>query len=130
MLVDENGDLQVAGATGLGEDITGYTEPTEDVLRASPERIPQVVADLADTSNAPPPLLAAGMHAAVSVPVLVDGRLIGQLTVASAAPGRPLDRARITELERRRRGWLSYLAEASDLLSGTLAPQATVAVLA
>ena len=148
MLVDENGDLRVAGATGLGDRALDYTEPTEDVLRASPERAPQVVTELADAPNAPRPLVAAGMHAAVSVPVLVDGRLIGQLTAAAATPGRfgpedavrlhlaaaqlgrPLDRARITELERRRRGWLSYLAEASDLLSGTLDPQATVAVLA
>jgi serine phosphatase RsbU (regulator of sigma subunit)/anti-sigma regulatory factor (Ser/Thr protein kinase) len=148
MLVDENGELRVAGSTGLDRAAQGYTESAEDVLRASPERMPQVVAELADNPTAPPPLLAAGMHAAVSVPILVDGRLIGQLTVAAAAPGRfgpedavrlhlaaaqlgrPLDRARITDLERRRRGWLSYLAEASDLLSGTLDPQATVAVLA
>lgn len=148
MLVDENGDLRMSGSTGLDRMAQSYTEPTEDVLRASPERMPQVVGELADNPGAPPPLLAAGMHAAVSVPVLVDGRLIGQLTVAAAAPGRfgpedavrlhlaagqlgrPLDRARITDLERRRRGWLSYLAEASDLLSGTLEPQATVAVLA
>jgi serine phosphatase RsbU (regulator of sigma subunit)/anti-sigma regulatory factor (Ser/Thr protein kinase) len=148
MLVDENGELRVAGATGLGDRAQGYTEPTEDVLRSSPDRNPQVVAELADSPNAPQPLVTAGMHAAVSVPILVDGRLIGQLTVAAAAPGRfgpedavrlhlaagqlgrPLDRARITDVERRRRGWLSYLAEASDLLSGTLQPQATVAVLA
>ena len=148
MVVDDNGELRVAGSTGLADGMDSYVEQTDDVLRATPERIPQVVGDLAGTAQAPPPLTAAGMRSAVSVPVLVDGRLTGQLTVASAIPGRfshddaarlhlaaaqlarPLERARITDLERRRRGWLSYLAEASDLLAGTLDPKATVAVLA
>ena len=148
MLVDDNGELRMAGSTGLAESALSYIEPTEDVLRSTTERIPQVVGDLADAAQVPAPLAEAGMRSAVSVPVLVDGRLTGQLTVASSVPGRfshddavrlhlaaaqlarPLDRARITEMERRRRGWLSYLAEASDLLAGTLDPQATVAVLA
>jgi serine phosphatase RsbU (regulator of sigma subunit)/anti-sigma regulatory factor (Ser/Thr protein kinase) len=148
MLVDDNGELRVAGSTGLAEGAGAYVEQTDDVLRSSPERLPQVVEDLADAPQVPAPLAEAGMRSAVSVPVLTDGRLTGLLTVASATPGRfshddavrlhlaaaqlarPLDRARITELERRRRGWLSYLAEASDLLAGTLEPQATVAVLA
>src|SRR5262249_30360472 len=53
-----------------------------------------------------------------------------RLHLAAAQLARPLDRVRITELERRRRGWLSYLAEASELLAGTLDPQASMAVLA
>jgi serine phosphatase RsbU (regulator of sigma subunit)/anti-sigma regulatory factor (Ser/Thr protein kinase) len=148
MLVDDSGELRVAGSTGLPDSAGSYVEQTDDVLRATPEHIPQVIDDLARTARAPAPLLAAGMRSSVSVPVLVDGRLTGRLTVASTTPGRfshddavrlhlataqlarQLDRARITELERRRRGWLSYLAEASDLLAGTLEPQATIAVLA
>ncbi|HSV65155.1 MAG TPA: SpoIIE family protein phosphatase [Mycobacteriales bacterium] len=147
MLVDNDGELRVAGSTGLPDRSFAYIEQTDDVLRATPEHVPQVVTDLAQTPVVPALLAEAGMRSAVSVPVLVDGRLTGQLTVASATPGRfgdddavrlhlaaaqlarHLDRARVTDLERRRRGWLSYLAEASDLLAGTLDPQATIAVL-
>jgi serine phosphatase RsbU (regulator of sigma subunit)/anti-sigma regulatory factor (Ser/Thr protein kinase) len=148
MLVDDNGEMWMAGSTGLTEGALSYIEPADDVLRTTPDGVAQVVGDLAEAAQVPQPLIEAGMRSAVSVPVLVDGRLTGQLTVASAVPGRfghddaarlhlaaaqlarPLDRVRITELERRRRGWLSYLAESSDLLAGTLDPQATVAVLA
>src|SRR5262249_4732346 len=148
MLVDDNGELRMAGSTGLPAGTESYVEQTEDGLRADQERISRGGGDLAEMRQVAGPLAAARMRSAVSVPVLVDGRLTGQLTVGSARAGRfshddavrlhlaaaqlarPLDRARITELERRRRGWLSYLAEASDLLAGTLDPQASVAVRA
>jgi serine phosphatase RsbU (regulator of sigma subunit) len=42
----------------------------------------------------------------------------------------PLERARITEHDRVRRGRLSFLAEASDLLAGTLDQEKTVALAA
>ncbi len=38
--------------------------------------------------------------------------------------------ARVAEIERRRHGWLGYLAEAGELLAGTLEPEMTLALVA
>ena len=148
MLVDDNGELRVVGSTGLPDSVGSYVEQVDDAVGATSDRAPQVIEDLTHTASAPAPLVAAGMRSAVSVLVVLEGRLVGKLTVASAASGRlsndeavrlhlaaarfarHLDRVRIAEMERRRRGWLSFLAEASDLLAGSLDPQATIAVLA
>ena len=79
-------------------------------------------------------------------PVLVDGQVIAELAVLAAEPDRftdrdsarirqvadrvavPLERARLTELDRARRGQISFLAEASDLLAGTLDQDQTIAL--
>lgn len=79
-----------------------------------------------------------GLPSEVSVPVTAAGRLVGVVTVTSSTPKafavadatllqRAVDTvalavssARVAEIERRRHGWLGYLAEASDLLAGTL----------
>ena len=84
----------------------------------------------------------------VTVPFLVEGRLTGVLAAAAAEPDRftqadmdrlqqvadrvalSLERARLAELERARRGRISFLAEASDLLAGTLDEEKTVALAA
>jgi serine phosphatase RsbU (regulator of sigma subunit) len=80
--------------------------------------------------------------------ILVDGQVIGELAVMAAEPDRftdrhsarirgvagrvavPLERARLTELDRARRGQISFLAEASDLLAGTLDRDQAVALAA
>ncbi|WP_262402639.1 hypothetical protein [Actinomadura sp. CNU-125] len=41
-----------------------------------------------------------------------------------------LEKARVGELERSWRGWLSFVAEASDLLAGTLDQERTMALVA
>lgn len=84
----------------------------------------------------------------VTVPFLAGDRVIGVLTVAAAEPDRfteadlaivqqvadqvalPLERARLTELDRARRGRISFLAEASDLLAGTLDREKIIALAA
>jgi len=95
------------------------------------------------------PLLAgSGMRSAVVAQLLAEGRPIGQICVAAARTGafgpdtadrlqRGADRLalavaarRLAESTRRHRDWLSFLAEASDLLAGTLEPQMTIAMLA
>ncbi len=84
----------------------------------------------------------------MSVPFLVDGRVTGVLGVGAASPGRfrdaderrlqrvadrvtmSLERLRLTELERVRRGRVAFLAEASELLSSTLEARQAIALTA
>ena len=84
----------------------------------------------------------------MTVPFLAEGRVIGVLAVVAAEPGRftdadlarvqqvadrvavRLERARLSEHERVRRGRLSFVAEASDLLAGTLDEDRTIALAA
>ncbi len=84
----------------------------------------------------------------VTVPLLAEGRVTGMLAAAAAEPERfdhadaerlqqvadrvalSLERARLAELERTRRGRISFLAEASDLLAGTLDQDKTIALAA
>jgi serine phosphatase RsbU (regulator of sigma subunit) len=84
----------------------------------------------------------------MTVPFLAEGRVAGVLAVIAAKPGRftdadlgrvqqvadqiaiPLDRARLSEHDRAWRGRMSFVAEASDLLAGTLDEGQTVALAA
>ncbi len=84
----------------------------------------------------------------MTVPILAEGRVTGMLAVVAAVPGRftdvdlarvqhiadqvavPLERAGLSEHERARRGRLSFVAEASDLLAGTLDEDRTIALVA
>jgi serine phosphatase RsbU (regulator of sigma subunit)/anti-sigma regulatory factor (Ser/Thr protein kinase) len=106
-----------------------------------------VYADLGGSPYNMPALRAAGIRSLVTAPLVVDGRGIGLLIAASRdaahfneddverlqqiadrqAPS--LERARLMELERARRGWLGFLAEASSLLAGTLDQQMTMALV-
>jgi serine phosphatase RsbU (regulator of sigma subunit) len=88
------------------------------------------------------------MRSVVTVPLKVEGRLTGSLGVAAEGPGRysneealrlqfaadrialAVESARLGELERLRRGSLSFLVEASDLLAGTLDRDQTLALMA
>ena len=82
----------------------------------------------------------------MTVPFLVKGRVTGIFAVASGEEARfeeedsarlqrvadrmalSLERARLGELERARRGRVSFLAEASDLLAGALEPEKIIAL--
>ncbi|GLY77687.1 hypothetical protein Airi01_059540 [Actinoallomurus iriomotensis] len=106
-----------------------------------------VYADLGGSPYNLPALQAAGIRSLVTAPFVVDGRGIGLIIAASRdaahfneadverlqqvadrqAPS--LERARLMELERARRGWLGFLAEASSLLAGTLDQQMTMALV-
>jgi serine phosphatase RsbU (regulator of sigma subunit)/anti-sigma regulatory factor (Ser/Thr protein kinase) len=124
--------------------------------RVARDLMPVVHDDLGDTYDADPDLRsgtegwlrAAGVRSLVAVPVLAEGRSIGSVGVTSPQPsafgseaGATLQRAvdavalavqsaRVTEIERRRHGWLGFLAEAGDLLAGTLDPDMALALVA
>ncbi|MFC7742825.1 SpoIIE family protein phosphatase [Nocardiopsis composta] len=93
-------------------------------------------------------LSEAGMRSLVTAPLIVEGRITGLIGVASrrtrhfgdTAARRlqegadrmalPVERARLAEVELSRRASLSFLAEASDLLTGTLDEPLTAALAA
>jgi len=84
----------------------------------------------------------------LTVPVRADGRVAGVIAVMAAEADRfterdsalvqqvadqlalPLERARLNEHDRARRGRISFLAEASDMLAGTLDQEQTIALAA
>jgi serine phosphatase RsbU (regulator of sigma subunit) len=110
--------------------------------------MPAVHEDLAAVPGAVPLLAGTGMRSVVTVPLKVEGRLTGSLGVAAESADRysneealrlqfaadrialAVESARLGELERLRRGSLSFLVEASDLLAGTLDRNQTLALMA
>jgi serine phosphatase RsbU (regulator of sigma subunit)/anti-sigma regulatory factor (Ser/Thr protein kinase) len=125
LVADEEGELRVRGAVGVA---------VPDALTMPPATM----------------VLSGGgvARSQMSVPFLVDGRVTGVLGVGSAAPGRfrdadearlqevadraamSLERLRLSELERVRRGRVAFLAEASELLSSTLDQRQAIALTA
>jgi serine phosphatase RsbU (regulator of sigma subunit)/anti-sigma regulatory factor (Ser/Thr protein kinase) len=125
LVADEEGELRVRGAVGVA---------------------------VPDALTAPPPtiLLSGGAMAMseMSVPFLVDERVTGVLGVGAASAGKfrdaderrlqqvadrvamALERLRLSELERVRRGRVAFLAEASELLSSTLEARQAIALTA
>src|SRR5260221_6841418 len=118
-----------ADATGMGTFLDLYNQFAERG------------AGLAQVQNEP-------LRSLLTVPFQAEGRVTGMLAVAAAEPDRfadadlarvqhvadavalPLERARLTEHDRVRRARLSFLAEASDLLAGTLDQEKTIALAA
>ena len=148
---DDDGDLEVRAATGLRHATERVPRQAGGgtVGRHDRDLLPVVDVDLAMSSSPHDAWLRnAGMRSLVAVPVLAEGRLIGTVGVASSAPatfsvedGARLQRAvdsialavqsaRVAEIERRRHGWLGYLAEASELLAGTLELEMALALVA
>ncbi len=125
LVADEDGELRVRAAAGVGV--------SESLFAPS---VPAVFAD------------GATAKSLVTVPFLVDGRVTGVLGAAATAPDRfdggdaaklqrvadrvamSLERARLSELERRRRGRIGFLAEASELLASTLDQEKTISLIA
>ena len=125
LVADEDGELRVRAAAGVGV--------SESLFAPS---VPVVFAD------------GATAKSLVTVPFLVDGRVTGVLGAAATAPDRfdgtdaaklqrvadrvamSLERARLSELERRRRGRIGFLAEASELLASTLDQEKTISLIA
>ncbi|HEX7187059.1 MAG TPA: SpoIIE family protein phosphatase [Actinomycetes bacterium] len=154
LVTDDDGQLELRSVAGLRLDTDRVPRRAGEGLtgRVSRDLLPVVHLDLAATvsgmSSAEPWLQAAGVRSVVSVPVLAEGRLIGTVGVTSSQPsaftaddGATLQRgvdsvalavqsARVAEIERRRHGWLGYLAEAGELLAGTLEPEMTLALVA
>jgi serine phosphatase RsbU (regulator of sigma subunit)/anti-sigma regulatory factor (Ser/Thr protein kinase) len=152
LIADEDGELRMRAATGRG--VSQLQVGDAAGAAASPvgatsmgtfldlyDRFAEQGADLAQIQNEP-------LRSLLTVPLAADGRVTGMLAVAAAEPGRfteadlarvqhvadqvalPLERARLTEQDQIRRARLSFLAEASDLLAGSLDQEKTIALAA
>ncbi|WP_457033163.1 SpoIIE family protein phosphatase [Kitasatospora sp. P5_F3] len=150
LTTDDETEFELRAATGLpGASRRHAPIPVDSGAgRYDSARLPAVHEDLAVRPNVAPLLAGSGLRSLITVPLKVDGRLTGSLGVAAAGPGRydnedalrlqfaadrvalALESARLTELERLRRGSLSFLVEASDLLAGTLEHGQTLALMA
>ncbi|NJQ13463.1 SpoIIE family protein phosphatase [Streptomyces bohaiensis] len=150
LATDDETELEVRASTGLSSTRQRFARVVVETggSRYGSARMPSVHGDLVDEPGAVPLLSGTGMHAVVTVPLKVEGRLTGSLGVASETPGRytneealrlqfaadrvalAVESARLTELERLRRGSLSFLVEASELLAGTLDRDQTLALMA
>lgn len=150
LATDDETELEVRASTGLPSARQRFARvPVEaGPGRYGSARMPAVHDDLAAAPGAVPLLNGTGMRSVVTVPLKVEGRLTGSLGVAAEAPGRysneealrlqfaadrialAVESARLGELERLRRGSLSFLVEASDLLAGTLDRDQTLALMA
>ncbi|MFC9925684.1 SpoIIE family protein phosphatase [Streptomyces sp. NPDC127190] len=150
LATDDETELEVRASTGLPSARQRFARvPVEaGPGRYGSARMPAVHDDLNAVPGAVPLLAGTGMRSVVTVPLKVEGRLTGSLGVAAEAPGRytneealrlqfaadrialAVESARLGELERLRRGSLSFLVEASDLLAGTLDRDQTLALMA
>ncbi|GAA2257956.1 SpoIIE family protein phosphatase [Streptomyces amakusaensis] len=150
LATDDETELEVRATTGLPSARQRFARvPVEaGTSRYGSARMPAVHEDLTSVSGAVPLLNSTGMRSVVTVPLKVEGRLTGSLGVAAESAGRytneealrlqfaadrialAVESARLGELERLRRGSLSFLVEASDLLAGTLDRDQTLALMA
>lgn len=150
LATDDETELEVRASTGLPSSRQRFARvPVEaGTGRYGSARMPAVHEDLTVAPGAVPLLSGTGMRSVVTVPLKVEGRLTGSLGVAAEGPARytneeamrlqfaadrialAVESARLTELERLRRGSLSFLVEASDLLAGTLERDQTLALMA
>ncbi|MET7452281.1 SpoIIE family protein phosphatase [Streptomyces sp. NPDC005574] len=150
LATDDETELEVRASTGLPSARQRFARvPVEaGPGRYGSARMPAVHEDLSAVPGAVPLLSGTGMRSVVTVPLKVEGRLTGSLGVAAEGPGRysneealrlqfaadrialAVESARLGELERLRRGSLSFLVEASDLLAGTLDRDQTLALMA
>ncbi|MFP1629124.1 SpoIIE family protein phosphatase [Streptomyces sp. 5K101] len=150
LATDDETELEVRATTGLPSARQRFARvPVEaGTGRYGSARMPAVHEDLTAVPGAVPLLNSTGMRSVVTVPLKVEGRLTGSLGVATESAGRysneealrlqfaadrialAVESARLGELERLRRGSLSFLVEASDLLAGTLDRDQTLALMA
>ncbi|MEU3599830.1 SpoIIE family protein phosphatase [Streptomyces sp. NPDC006798] len=150
LATDDETELEVRATTGLPSARQRFARvPVEaGTGRYGSARMPAVHDDLTSVPGAVPLLNTTGMRSVVTVPLKVEGRLTGSLGVAAESAGRytneealrlqfaadrialAVESARLGELERLRRGSLSFLVEASDLLAGTLDRDQTLALMA
>ncbi|MFF5364514.1 SpoIIE family protein phosphatase [Streptomyces scabiei] len=150
LATDDETELEVRASTGLPSARQRFARVPVDAGpgRYGSARMPAVHDDLMAVPGAVPLLNGTGMRSVVTVPLKVEGRLTGSLGVAAESHGRysneealrlqfaadrialAVESARLGELERLRRGSLSFLVEASDLLAGTLDRDQTLALMA
>jgi GAF domain-containing protein/anti-sigma regulatory factor (Ser/Thr protein kinase) len=136
LVADEEGELRVRGVVGIAVPAALTVPPGRVVLARDLSRDQSAAGD------------GPVARSQLSVPFLVDGRVTGVLGVGAAADGMftpsdsarlqqvadrvamSLERLRLSELERVRRGRVAFLAEASELLSSTLDQGQAIALTA
>jgi len=146
MLRDLEDEYEVKAVSGLSGNLLGTRLASHGAGAPDPRtpHLPVVVGDLSRTDV--PLLSGTGLRSLVLVPITAESRVVGAIGVASAhaegfstdqsvvlqqiANGLALatDRARLQSLERERRGWLTFLAEAGDFLAGSLDQDMTMAI--
>ena len=144
LLADDDAELALRATAGVRPEGAAL----ELGLEGAPVGGRGVYADLGGSPYNLPALQSAGIRSLVTAPFVVDGRVIGLVIAASRDAGHfteddverlqriadrlapSVERARLMELERARRGWLGFLAEASTMLAGTLDQQMTMALVA
>ena len=147
LIVHEVDDaFEVVAVSGLPDAVRGTQVAAGDpgAPDARSPHLPVVVTDEASTQVRP--LAGTSARSLATVPVVAEGRVIGALTVASdqrdgfsddqcvllqrLADSLALaaDRARLQASERERRGWLTFVAEAGDLLAHSLDQEMTMAI--
>ncbi|KAB2347030.1 SpoIIE family protein phosphatase [Actinomadura rudentiformis] len=143
LLTERDGRLVLSASSGLPDELK-FSDLS--VAALGPEALgggSWVSADAGD-----PVAAALRARSIAAAPIEAQGRLIGLVVAVGSTPdqfdethgarlGRiadetslALEKARIGELERSWRGWLSFVAEASDLLAGTLDQERTMALVA
>jgi len=134
LVPDEDGDLRLRAATGSFPAAGGQPRRVRPAgNQAGPAR--HADAGQAAGSLAAMRAAAGAAPSVLTVPFVVDGRITGLMAVASATPDRfrddeavrlqqladrwgpSLERARLSELERVRRGRIGALAQARELLT-------------
>lgn len=146
MLRDLEDEYEVKAVSGLSATLVGRRLASGAAGAPDPRtpHLPVVVADLSKTSV--PLLSGTGLCSLVLVPIAAENRVVGAIGVASVhvegfstdesvllqqianALAVATDRARLQSLERERRGWLTFLAEAGDFLAGSLDQDMTMAI--
>ncbi|MGI5202206.1 SpoIIE family protein phosphatase [Spirillospora sp. CA-108201] len=143
LLTERDGRLIMGSAAGTAAEMPLGELSVASLSPAARAGAPWVAADASDPTAA-----ALGAASLAAAPLESQGRLTGLIVAVSSRSGRfeesdgarlgrlademslSLEKARVGELERSWRGWLSFVAEASDLLAGTLDQERTMALVA
>ena len=143
---DVTGELELVAVSGLPETLVGTRLVTGSpgAPDAHRPRLPVLVPDLTEVDV--PVLAGTELRSLLVVPLVVEGRVVGGLGAASVRPDAftdeqavllqrfadsialAADRARLQASERQRRDWLSFIADAGDLLAGSLDQDMTMAI--
>ncbi len=138
--------FEVVAVSGLPDSVRGTAVSAGDpgAPDARTPHLPVLINEGASTQVKP--LHGTAAQSLATVPVVAEGRVIGALTVASErrdgfsdeqcvllqqladSLALAADRARLQASERERRGWLTFVAEAGDLLAHSLDQEMTMAI--
>ena len=148
LIPDEEGELRIRAAAGRGAARTATAAAGTEADPGGLETFLAFYNQLAERGTDLTQAQRDSGQSLMTVPFLTEGRVTGVLAVIAAQPGQftdadlvrvqrvadqvaiPLDRARLSEHDRAWRGRISFVAEASDLLAGTLDEDRTIALAA